>query len=77
MKNIITLSALFVANFICAQAPNLMSYQSIVRNSSNAVVTNQSVGVKFSILKGSAAGQWFTQKPKPLLQMRMVFLPQN
>jgi len=56
MKNIITLSALFVANFICAQAPNLMSYQSIVRNSSNAVVTNQSVGVKFSILKGSATG---------------------
>ena len=56
MKNLFTLAAIFVATFVFAQAPNLFSYQSIVRNSSNELVKNQSVGIKFSILKTSATG---------------------
>ncbi len=43
----------FVAN---AQAPQKMSYQSVIRNSSNALLTNTAVGIKISVLQGSASG---------------------
>ena len=33
-----------------AQAPNKFSFQAVVRNSSNQLVTNQSVGVKISLI---------------------------
>ena len=33
-----------------------MSYQAVVRNASNDLVANQSVGIKISILQGSATG---------------------
>ncbi len=39
-----------------AQSPQRMSYQCVVRNSSGALVANQAVGMKISILKGSTAG---------------------
>ena len=39
-----------------AQAPNKMSYQAVIRDASNNLVANQSVGVRISILKGSASG---------------------
>ena len=39
-----------------AQAPQGMSYQAVIRNSSGVLVTNQSVGVKISILQGSSTG---------------------
>jgi hypothetical protein len=39
-----------------AQAPNKMSYQAVIRNNSNALVTDQSVGMRISILQGSASG---------------------
>ena len=39
-----------------AQAPNLLSYQAVVRNAANQLVINQNVGIKFSILKSSATG---------------------
>jgi len=39
-----------------AQAPHLMSFQSVIRNSSGTLVTNHSVGVKISILQGSISG---------------------
>lgn len=41
---------------IKAQAPNLMSYQAVIRNNSNVLVTNQSIGMQISILQGSATG---------------------
>ncbi|WDF45310.1 hypothetical protein PQ459_10420 [Chryseobacterium sp. KACC 21268] len=56
MKNLFFFVAVLWASFTFAQAPNLMSYQAVVRNSSNALVVNQSVGVKFSILKTSVSG---------------------
>ncbi len=49
------LFVLFSANFF-AQAPNAFSYQAVVRNASNNLVINAPVGVKFSILQGSATG---------------------
>lgn len=39
-----------------AQAPDKMSYQAVVRNASNALVANQGVGMKISILQGTATG---------------------
>lgn len=48
-----TLFFSFIAN---AQPPQKMSYQMVVRNSSNVLVSNQAVGVKISLLQGSATG---------------------
>lgn len=56
MKNLFFLVAVLWASLTFAQTPNLMSYQAVVRNSSNALVSNQSVGIKFSILKTSVSG---------------------
>jgi hypothetical protein len=39
-----------------AQVPGKMSYQAVIRNSSNGLVMNQSVGMQISILQGSALG---------------------
>lgn len=39
-----------------AQSPQKMSYQAVVRNSSGALVANQTIGMKISILQGSATG---------------------
>ena len=35
------------------QAPQVMSYQAVLRNAAGGLVTNQSVGIKISILQGS------------------------
>ncbi|WDF45577.1 hypothetical protein PQ459_11780 [Chryseobacterium sp. KACC 21268] len=56
MKNIFTLAAFLLASFLLAQSPDLMSYQSVVRNANSDLIKNQSVGIKFSILKTSATG---------------------
>ena len=57
MKNIITLFIiLFLAASSFAQAPQKMSYQAVIRNTSGALVTSTSVGMKISILQGSATG---------------------
>jgi hypothetical protein len=46
----------FIVTVAFAQAPNRISYQAVVRNSNNALVIDQVVGVKMSILKGSSSG---------------------
>ena len=57
MKRIITICAAFLmAASVFAQAPQKMSYQAVIRNSSNALVTNQAVGMRISILQGSSTG---------------------
>ncbi len=43
-------------NKIAAQAPNKMSYQAVIRNTSNVLVANQTVGVRVTIVSGSANG---------------------
>lgn len=40
-----------------AQVPQSVNYQTIVRNSSGAVVKDQTVSLKFSIIKNSVSGQ--------------------
>ncbi|MFN5210266.1 MAG: hypothetical protein ACK5D8_12355, partial [Bacteroidota bacterium] len=39
-----------------AQAPGKMSYQAVIRNSSNTLVTNQQVGMRISLLQGTTSG---------------------
>ena len=56
MKKITTLLALLLTSVLFAQAPEKMSYQAVIRNASNALVNNQSVGMRISILKTTATG---------------------
>jgi len=57
MKRIFTiLSAVLLTASVFAQTPNKMSYQAVVRDLSNNLVTNQAVGMKISILQGSISG---------------------
>ena len=39
-----------------AQAPEKMTYQAVIRNNSNALVTNSNIGIKVSILQGGVTG---------------------
>lgn len=58
MKKIYLLPLFFVAfcTSVFAQTPEKLSYQAIVRNSSNTILANQPVGVQISILQNSANG---------------------
>jgi hypothetical protein len=49
-------ASVFLPQQASAQAPQKMSYQVVIRDNSNALVTNQVVGMQISILQGSANG---------------------
>ena len=53
---IFTLAHQLISTSSFAQAPQEMSYQAIVRNSSNQLVVTHAVGMKISILQTSATG---------------------
>lgn len=48
--------ALLLGLALHAQAPQRMSYQAVVRDDANALVTNTTVGMRVSILQGSING---------------------
>ena len=50
------LAGLLLTLSVFAQAPQKMSYQAVIRNSSNALVTSTVVGMKISVLQGSPTG---------------------
>jgi len=57
MKKIfIILTAVLLTASAWAQSPEKMSYQAVIRNSSDALITNESVGMRVSILHGSQTG---------------------
>src|SRR5574344_198611 len=57
MKKIITIcAALIMTASVFAQSPEKMSYQAVVRDGSNNLVTSSAVGMQLSILQGSASG---------------------
>jgi hypothetical protein len=57
MRNIYTLViALILTINSWAQAPQKMSYQAVIRNTSNALITSSPVGMQISILQGSTTG---------------------
>lgn len=53
---IILLFAVALTTTVLAQSPEKMSYQAIVRNGANALVANQAIGIRISVLQGSASG---------------------
>ncbi len=56
MKKIITILAILLTVNALAQVPQKMSYQAIIRNNSNQLLTSTTVGMQISILQGSAIG---------------------
>lgn len=62
MKRIITfftvvlLAGTVLLQHASAQSPEKMSYQAVIRNSSNNLVTSTAVGMQISILQGSISG---------------------
>ncbi|MFN9710471.1 MAG: LamG domain-containing protein [Bacteroidota bacterium] len=57
MKKIFTLlAAIIITSNLLAQAPQKMSYQAVIRNASNNLVTNAPVKMRISILQGSTTG---------------------
>lgn len=60
MKKLITFFALLLINSvllaITPPVPEKISYQAVIRNSSNELITNHAVGMKVSILQTSATG---------------------
>jgi hypothetical protein len=58
MKKIFTfLAAILLTTSVFAQLPEKMSYQAVIRNNSEALVTNTTVGMQISILQDSASGK--------------------
>ena len=55
-KILLALVITLVTQLSFAQAPQKMSYQSVVRNAANQIIANQSIGVKISIVEGSLTG---------------------
>ncbi len=56
-KLLFSLFLLLTANTaVWAQSPQRMSYQSIIRDGSNVVVASSPVGIKISVLRGTATG---------------------
>jgi uncharacterized protein (TIGR02145 family) len=58
MKNILTtffISILF-SLYLVGQAPSLISYQTIIRNNDNELISNKVVGIRISILKDNPNG---------------------
>jgi hypothetical protein len=57
MKSIITFCAVFLmTTSVFAQAPEKMSYQAVVRDGSNNLVSSSVIGMQISILQGSTNG---------------------
>lgn len=59
MKNITTLILVmtFVITKTFAQSPQNISYQAVIRNNANDLISNKSIGIKLSVLKGSSTGK--------------------
>jgi hypothetical protein len=49
-------TGLLLPQQVSAQAPEKMSYQAVIRNSSGFLVNNQTIGMQISILQGSVNG---------------------
>jgi hypothetical protein len=55
-NNFIFFLFLLVATDVFAQAPQKMTYQAVIRNSSSVLITSTMVGMQLSILQGSVNG---------------------
>ena len=55
-QTILLLSALFTFNFCFSQSPKLFSYQSVIRDNSNTLVSNMAINIKVSMLQSTSTG---------------------
>ena len=55
-KHTLTLFLLFLSLCIYGQSPEKMSYQAVIRDASNTLVTNQSIGMQIHILQTTTTG---------------------
>jgi uncharacterized protein (TIGR02145 family) len=63
MKKLFTLiMVILITSNAFTQSPQKMSYQCVVRNASGVLVINQSVGIRISILQGTAFGTMVYQE---------------
>ena len=53
---VLQLMIFFAVSITFGQAPQKMSYQAVIRNASSILVTSAPVGMRISILQGSASG---------------------
>ena len=57
MKRIFILAVLLLSfAYGNAQSPQKMSFQAVIRNSSNSLVSNLPIGLRLSILQGTPSG---------------------
>ncbi len=56
MKKLYILALLIISITTFAQGQDFMSYQAVIRNSTDNLIVNQSIGIKISILQGSFTG---------------------
>ena len=56
IRSIILFSLFFSLSSSFAQAPQKMSYQAIIRNAANTLVSNANIGMRISVLQGTATG---------------------
>ncbi len=54
--SILTTLFLFFTVIVCGQAPNRMSYQAVIRDQTDALVTDRNIRVRLSVLRGSTIG---------------------
>ena len=55
-KTVPALIAILCAIGVFAQSPEKMSYQAVIRDADDALLSNQIVGMQISILQGTASG---------------------
>ncbi len=55
-KIILSLLFLLTVTIVWAQVPQQISYQSVIRDGNNKVIASSTVGIKISLLQGSATG---------------------
>jgi hypothetical protein len=55
-KSFALLMVILITFGLYAQAPQKMSYQAVIRNSSNTLIASSPVGMRISILQGSSTG---------------------
>jgi hypothetical protein len=55
-KILLTVGMMLGLHLVSAQAPEKMSYQAVMRNATGQLLASQNIGVKVSILQGSASG---------------------
>lgn len=56
MKTIITVILVFCIITIFGQAPQAINYQAVARDGSNNLLANKNIGIRISIISGSATG---------------------